>query len=386
MKSVYLDNAATTFPKPPEVAKAVGDYIANVGVNIKRGGYDAAYAAAGSVLDTRQALCDMFGGPSPRNVIFTSGVTASLNMIIKGFLRPGDHAICSCIEHNSVLRPLEQLKTAGVTYDMVPCDLNGVMDPEQARALIKSNTRLMVINHASNVGGTVNPIEKLGKICADHGIRFVVDTAQTAGTLRLDMAAMHIDALAFTGHKGLFGPQGIGGFIITDEMAQETTPLIAGGTGSFSHMLEMPDILPDRYEAGTLNLPGIAGLKAGIDFIESVGMDSIRLKEENMANRLISGLVGDERICVVAAAAPERTAVVSLDFPGRDNAEVAFALEQEWGIMTRCGLHCAPIAHQVYGTFPQGSVRFAPGWFTTTEDIDYAIEAIKSVLESVEEI
>jgi cysteine desulfurase family protein len=379
-RSLYLDNAATTYPKPPEVAAAVAEYITNVGMNIKRGGYAKAYAAAEALLNLRERLSGFFNGPNPRNLIFTANVTASLNFILKGWLRPGDHVLTTSLEHNAVMRPLLQLQEVGVSFDAIPCDAAGLPDYAAIPRLIRGNTRAIVALHASNVSGAILDIARLGRICREHGCKLIVDSAQSAGILPLDFMAMGIDALAFTGHKGLLGPQGIGGFIISDELAANTTPLIAGGTGSFSHLETMPELLPDRFEAGTPNLPAMAGLSAALDFIESRGIAALREHEQRLARLFIEAMSELPQVRVIGKDLPQRVAVISLDFGELDNAEIAYCLENEHGIMVRCGLHCAPRAHKSLGTFPQGTVRFSPGIYNTEEDMLYAAAAVRQVL------
>ena len=380
-KRVYLDNAATTYPKPPLVAEAVANYIANVGMNIKRGGYEKAYTAAESVLSLRERLCDFFNGPDPRNLIFTANITASLNFVLKGWLKPGDHIITTSLEHNATMRPLVQLQDQGISFDCIPTREDGQPDFDVIPAMIKPNTRAITAVHGSNVSGVVVDIARLAMIAREHGLKFIVDSAQTAGILPIDMKAIGIDCLTFTGHKGLLGPQGIGGFIISDEMVEQTVPLIAGGTGSFSHLETMPELMPDRFESGTMNLPGMAGLAAALDYIEEQGMDKLRDHEQQLTKGFIDALKGNDRIRIIGEDYPDRVAVISLDFPKHDNAEIAFQLENDFGIMTRCGLHCAPRAHKSVGTYPQGTVRFAPGIFTEKAEMDYAAEAILSLIK-----
>lgn len=381
MQTIYLDNAATTFPKPPAVAKEMVRYLEQVGCNVGRGGYAPAYLAAQTVLDTRERLCALFGFGQPGHVIFTSSVTLSLNMLLKGLLRPGDHVLVSAMEHNAVMRPLNQLAQTGVGFDRVPCDRTGRLELDKMEALLRPNTRAMVMTHASNVCGTLLPVGAVGRFCRTHGLVFIVDCAQTAGSEPIHMADMGIDALAFTGHKGLMGPQGTGGFLISPGLAGQLSPLIAGGTGSFSHLETMPDPLPDRFEAGTLNLPGIYGLNAALRFLEETGPGAIRSKERSLTSRFLEGVSGLEGLRVVGTGKPEEgTAVVSLDFSARlDNAEAAFRLEQEFGILTRCGLHCAPSAHKTLGTYPQGTVRFSFGYFNTLDEAERAAAAVKSI-------
>lgn len=381
MQKVYFDHAATSFPKPPEVVSAMVAYMERVGSNVGRGGYASAYEAAGTVLAARERLCALLGGPDPRNVIFTLNVTEALNMILKGFLRPGDHVLVSAVEHNAVMRPLVQLSQTGVAFDRIPCDGEGALCLDALDGLVRPSTRAVVLTHASNVAGTIQPVAQVGAFCRAHGLRFIVDCAQTAGMEPVDMGSMGIDALAFTGHKGLLGPQGTGGFLVTDVFEKELDPLISGGTGSFSHLETVPALLPDRFEAGTLNLPGIYGLHAALGFLEKTGIDVIRARERALTARFLAAVAEDGRIRVAGPRTAEgRTAVVSLDFPGRDNAEIAFRLDSEYGVMTRCGLHCAPNAHRTLGTYPQGTVRFSFGYGNTEEEIDYASDAIGRIL------
>ena len=364
----------------PGVGKAMCDYIENEGVNVSRGGYGAAYSVEERVLDTRERLCALFGFDKPENVVFTSGVTASLNAVLKGFLRPGDHVLCSSMEHNAVMRPLVQLEKQGVAFTRVPCSPAGELDPAELERLIRPETKLVVMTHASNVCGTLMPVQAVGDICRRHGLFFVLDAAQTAGAVPIHMEDMHIDALCFTGHKGLLGPQGTGGFLIRDELAAQTAALTSGGTGSLSHTEEVPDFLPDKYEPGTPNLPGILGLRAALQFLEGQGVAAIGEHELDMAMRLIEGLRDIPRVRLAGRTArSDRTAVVSVVFEGMDNAGAAWLLESEYGILTRCGLHCAPSAHQTLGTFPGGTVRFVPGRTTTAEEIDQALAAIRDI-------
>ena len=380
---VYLDQAATSWPKPPEVLQAVERFFTQVGCNVNRGGYAAAYTAAEVVLETRERLCRLFGFDKPAQVIFTAGVTASLNQLLKGLLRPGDHLLVSALEHNAVMRPLAQLVEQGVSFDRLPAgpdgrlpeDLEGALEP-----LLRPNTRMLVVTHASNVCGVLLPLARLGAFCRAHGLWFVVDAAQTGGVESIHMGAMGIDALAFAGHKGLLGPQGLGGFLVRRELAERMEPLVAGGTGSFSHLERMPDQLPDRFEAGTLNLPGIFGLHAALGWLERTGIDAVRQREQQLLERLLSQLDGLPGLRLLGPRDPaQRTAVAALDFPGRDNGEVAFQLDQA-GIMVRCGLHCAPNAHRVLGSYPQGAVRLSAGWYNTPQEMDYTAQVIKRLI------
>lgn len=378
MKKIYLDNAATTFPKPPSVADAVYDYIKNTGVNIGRGAYSDAFAAASAVYETRELLCGLFGFDKPSNVIFTVNVTEALNIVIKGLLKAGDHVLVSSLEHNSVMRPLTQLLAHGITFDRIPSKRDGTILWDDS--LVRKNTRAVIMTHVSNVCGTIMPVEQVGRICAERGITFIVDSAQSAGILPIDMKKMNIDVLCFTGHKGLYGPQGTGGFIINDKTAERLEPLISGGTGSISDRETLPDFMPDRFEAGTLNIPGIYGLREGLKFIESTGLDSIRRHEIRMTEAFLGGLEGAKGLSIAGINGTEgRTAVISLD-TDMDPSELSFELEHRYGIITRVGMHCSPSAHKALGTFPKGTIRFSFGFFNTVREAELAAEAVKKIL------
>ena len=383
MEKIYLDNGATSFPKPKEVVDAVYEYMTSVGVNINRGGYQSAYDVASIVLETREMLCNMFNGMDCRNVAFTKNITESMNIVLKGFLKPGDHILCSSIEHNAVMRPLVQLAKTGVEFDRIPANERGEMDVDAIEGLIKPNTVAIVCTHASNVYGTINPIDKIGEIAYEHGLKFFVDTAQTAGILPIDMQEMHIDALCFTGHKSLLGPQGIGGFILDDDMVKKIDPLITGGTGSISHTEETPEFMPDRFEAGTMNLPGILGLNAGLKWLNEKGLDNVIKGELELTQHFIDGLkplIDAGKIKLYGMPGIEgRVGVVSIQTTEVDLAEAAFRLDLEYGIMTRVGMHCAPHAHQVLGSYPTGTIRFSFGNFNTIEDVDAAIKALTEI-------
>ena len=377
---IYFDNGSTSYPKAPGVGKAMADLMEEGAFNINRGNYEGAYEVAGKVLETRELLAELFHAKSSKQVVFTPGITYSLNFLIKGLLKPGDHVLVTGLEHNAVMRPLKQMVTLGVSYDILPTDCEGMISAAEAETMIRKETKLMVVLHASNVCGTLVPIEELGEVCKKYGVYFAVDTAQSAGTVPVDMQKAHIDFLAFTGHKGLLGPQGIGGFLISEELDQEMTPLIAGGTGSISDSLEMPAMLPDKYESGTLNLPGIIGLHAALSHLKDVGIEKIHAKKMELTEYLLKGLKDISGIRVVGRQdLKDRVAVVSLDFENYDNAMVAFDLESDYGIMTRVGLHCAPIAHKSLGTYPQGTVRIAFSADNTIAEIDVLLKALKEL-------
>lgn len=383
MNYIYLDNASTTFPKAPTVATAMSDYITNRGININRGSYALAYDVEDIIYTTRQRLHPLFNGHDPAHVIFTQNVTMSLNMVIKGLLKAGDHVLVSSMEHNAVMRPLTQLLDKGITFDTIPCDSTGSIQMDSIEPLIRPNTVALIINHASNVCGTIQPLKSIGPICKAHNLQFIVDAAQTAGVIPIDVKACHIDALCFTGHKGLLGPQGIGGIILTKEMAQNLTPLIAGGTGSFSHLETMPTHMPDAFESGTLNLPGIIGLNEGLAYIESQGMENIHNHELALTQAFLEGLQSIDGINIVGKQnIQDRTAVVSITIDGMDPANIAYELESTYHIMTRVGLHCAPRAHQTLGTYPEGTVRFSFGYANTHKDVESALSALHRIVKN----
>ena len=383
MNYIYLDNASTTFPKAPTVATAMSDYITNRGININRGSYALAYDVEDIIYTTRQRLHPLFNGHDPAHVIFTQNVTMSLNMVIKGLLKAGDHVLVSSMEHNAVMRPLTQLLDKGITFDTIPCDSTGSIQMDSIEPLIRPNTVALIINHASNVCGTIQPLKSIGPICKAHNLQFIVDVAQTAGVIPIDVKACHIDALCFTGHKGLLGPQGIGGIILTKEMAQNLTPLIAGGTGSFSHLETMPTHMPDAFESGTLNLPGIIGLNEGLAYIESQGMENIHNHELALTQAFLEGLQSIDGINIVGKQnIQDRTAVVSITIDGMDPANIAYELESTYHIMTRVGLHCAPRAHQTLRTYPEGTVRFSFGYANTHKDVESALSALHKIVKN----
>lgn len=379
---IYFDNGSTSWPKAPGVAEAVADLLANGAFNVNRGSYEGAYEVAGRVLDTRDKLARLFHAEDSRCVVFSPGVTCSLNYFIKGFLKTGDHVIVSGLEHNAVMRPLYQMSKKGVEYDIAPVDIQGNLDPGQVEQRIRSSTKAVIVSHASNVCGTVLPLDALGEICRRRHLFFVVDSAQTAGMLDIDMGKLGIDYLAFAGHKSLLGPQGIGGFLISEELNGQMEPYIAGGTGSQSDLLEMPDCLPDKYESGTMNLPGIIGLHAALSYLEQEGIGHLRRKKMELTGYFLDQVrkLGGVRI-IGRQDLENRVAVVSLDFETMDNAVAAFELDSRSGVMTRVGLHCSPLAHRSLGTFPQGTVRFAFSASNTTEEIDLCISTMEEMLK-----
>ena len=384
MKDIYFDNSSTSFPKAPNVGRAMGEFIENGAFNINRGSYEGAYEAGSAVLDTREMLKDLFNCPNSKNVVFTPSVTYSLNFFIKGFLKPGDHVLVTSVEHNAVMRPLVQMEKLGVEFDAVPCDEEGGVTADDLRAYIKENTKAIITTHASNVCGTIIPIEEIGALCKEKGLVYAVDTAQTAGILNIDMQKANIDFLAFTGHKGLLGPQGIGGFIASDKLEGLIDPVISGGTGSLSDSEEIPDFLPDRFESGTLNLPGIIGLHQALVYLKEAGIDNMRKEKMEITKYFLDQVKEIDGVKVAGKKTVEgRLGVVSIDFEGFDNSIVSFYLSSKYKIMTRVGMHCAPRAHKTLKTFPQGTVRFSFSHFNTKEEVDVCIDAIKTILSDL---
>jgi len=379
MKRIYFDNGSTSYPKAPGVAEAMSKLIEQGAFNINRGNYEGAYEVAALVLETREMIAELFHAESSRQVVFTPGITHSLNYLIKGLLKSGDHVLVTGLEHNAVMRPLCQMEKLGVSYEVIPTDREGMVKTEDVEKMIRKETKAVIVLHASNVCGTVVPIEEIGKICEKNRVFFAVDTAQSAGTIPVDMQEAKIDFLAFTGHKGLLGPQGIGGFLVSDKLDKELTPLIAGGTGSISDSLEMPTMLPDKYESGTLNLPGIIGLHAALMYLKEVGVEAVHDKKMELTAYFLEELKKFPSIHVAGRKdTDQRVAVVSLDFQNADNAMVAFELESEYGIMTRVGLHCAPMAHKSLGTYPQGTVRIAFSASNTKDEINVLLKALET--------
>lgn len=377
---IYLDNAATSYPKPEEVYEAVDRFMREIGVSSGRGAYRKALKADRIIYEARKSLAELFGIKDTKQIVFTSNATEALNLAIKGILSQHDHVITSQMEHNAVWRPLKRLeREKGIEITQIPCLPDGSLkDPELVKAAIRSNTRLIVFTHASNVSGTIMPIGEIGEICSESGIPLLVDTAQTAGALSIDVEAMKIDLLAFTGHKSLLGPQGTGGLYIRPGIHLE--PLKEGGTGGDSILETQPDILPDRYEAGTLNAAGIAGLQAGLRFILSESVQNIRKRESELTAYLLDRLKEIDAIQIYGPQAPERqVGVVSINMANYQPEEVGYVLDEVYEIMVRTGLHCAPCAHRTIGTIDRGTLRISLGYFNTETEIDDTIKALKQI-------
>ena len=376
---IYLDNAATTLRKPQPVIDAVVAAMTNLG-NSARGTHDGSLSASRIIYGTREKLADFFGCPRPDHVVFTCNSTEALNMAICGLLNPGDHVISTDLEHNSVLRPLYRMEAErNVSLSFVPADRHGNLDYGDFARLIRPETRAIVCTHASNLTGNAVDIGRVGTIAHAHGLTFIVDASQTAGVLPIDMAAQHIDILCFTGHKSLMGPQGTGGLCLGEGV--NLRPWKVGGTGVQTYSRSQPEQLPTLLEAGTLNGHGIAGLSAALDYIQEVGMDTIREKEEALMHRFYAGVSAVPGVTVYGDFTAPRTAVAALNIRDYDSGEVADALSQDYGIATRSGAHCAPRMHRALGTEHQGAVRFSFGWFNTEAEIDTAIQAVKELAE-----
>ncbi|MGD0751543.1 MAG: aminotransferase class V-fold PLP-dependent enzyme [Anaerolineales bacterium] len=378
---IYLDNSATSWPKPKEVIHAMSDFLENSGGNPGRSGHRLSISAARVVYNARESIAELFHISDPQRVIFTSNITHALNLALFGLLKPGDRVVTSSIEHNSVMRPLRALEKEGTRLTVVQCGLDGCLDLEAFRAAFTQGTRLVVVTHASNVMGTILPIKEIATIAHQAGALLLVDCAQTAGIIPIDQPALGIDLLAFTGHKGLYGPTGTGGLTIGERVdTSELRPLMRGGTGSRSEYEEQPEMLPDKYESGTCNSVGIAGLGAGVRWIQSIGVESIQAREAELNDLLLSGLQDIPGITVYGTCdSLKMTAVVSCRVAGQHVSEVGLTLDDEFRILCRVGLHCAPSAHKTIGTFPEGTIRLAPGIFTSPDDIHSVIAAFDKI-------
>lgn len=378
---LYFDQAATSRPKPEAVIEAMVRYQREVCASPGRSGHSLSIEAGRIVLAAREALAELLGVRDPLRICLTNNATEALNIVIRGLLRPGDHVVTTSLEHNSVMRPLRAREKEGVRLTVVPCSKEGLLDPQDVRRAIRPETRLLIVTHASNVTGTILPVAELGAMARALGIPFCVDAAQSAGILPIDVEKLGIDLLAFTGHKSLFGPQGTGGLYVGPGLEREIPPLMAGGTGSRSEFEEHPDFLPDRFEAGTPNTVGIAGLAAGVRFVLEEGVARIRDHEMRLAGRFCQGAAAIKGITLLGPAdADKRIGVVSLRIDDLSPSEAALRLDERFGILCRPGLHCAPAAHRTIGTFPEGTLRFSFGYFNTEAEIDAALEALEAIV------
>jgi cysteine desulfurase/selenocysteine lyase len=382
---IYFDNAATSWPKPPGVAQAMVHFLEEVGANPGRAAHRRALESGRIVYEAREVVCELFHAPDPLRLVWSKNVTEALNLALRGLLRPGDHVITSSMEHNSMMRPLRALQgssgsaSGGIEVTVVGCSPQGVLGPAQVEAAIRPNTRLIALNHASNVVGTLSPVREVGAICRRRDLLLLVDAAQTGGGYPIDMQADQIDLLAFTGHKSLCGPMGTGRPIV-GERVDEThmEPLIRGGTGSHSEHEVQPGFLPDRFESGTLNVVGLAGLQVGVRWVLERTVEAIRAHEVALAGALIGGLRSIPGVIVYGTMVPERqAATISFNVAGMSPSELGLRLDDEYGIMCRVGLHCAPVAHKTIGTFPGGTVRFGLSAFNTAQEVQAAVDAVR---------
>ena len=382
MNIIYFDNAATSWPKPLETIAAMQNYMQNVGGSPGRSGHRLSLEAARIVFNTRDKLAQLFNVPDPLRIVLTKNATEGLNIAILGLLKSGDHVITSGMEHNSVMRPLRIMEARGAEITVIPCDVDGLIDPENILKAIKKNTKAIFITHASNVTGTVMPVADIGRIARERNLILCLDASQTAGCYPIDVKEMNIDLLAFTGHKALFGPSGTGGLYIRENLEKSIEPVYLGGTGSRSEVEEQPDFMPDRYESGTPNTIGITGLQAGVEFILSKGIAQIKSEEEKLAQMFIDGISNLPEIMIYGQkSVKRRTPAVSFNIMGMDPAAVTMQLDDRFGIMSRSGLHCAPSAHKTIGTFPSGTVRFSFSCFNTEEQVVFSIEALKIIIQ-----
>jgi len=376
---LYFDNAATSWPKPSGVAEAMVHFLEEVGANPGRSSHRLAVDAARIVYTAREAVAQLFNAPDPLRVVFGANVTEALNLALWGLLRPGDHVITSSMEHNSVMRPLRALERQGVEVTVVRCSPEGFLDPTGVQATLRPETALIVLNHASNVVGTLLPVAEVGHIARQCGILLLVDAAQTGGAYRIDVQADRVDLLAFTGHKSLYGPMGTGGLVIGERVdVGRLAPIKHGGTGSRSEEEQQPGFLPDMCESGTVNAVGLAGLAAGIGWVREQGVDAIRAHETELAQRLIEGLGDTPGVTLYGGLDAQRqTATVSFNIDGIAPSEVGLRLDEEYELMCRVGLHCAPAAHRTMGTFPRGTVRFGLGALNTVQEVEDGVEAVR---------
>jgi len=381
---IYLDNAATSWPKPPEVIRAMGQVLESAGGNPGRSGHRLSIAAARWVYQTREEIAQFFQVSDPMRVIFTGNATEAINLALKGLLRPGDHVVTTSMEHNALMRPLRALESQGIRLTVVPCFRDGSLDLEEMARAVDGSTRLVAMTHASNVVGTILPVEEACRIAHRAGALFLLDAAQTAGAIPIDLSSLKVDLFAFTGHKELQGPPGIGGLVLGEEVeVSAIEPLVRGGTGSRSEWEWQPDFLPDKFESGTPNLVGIAGLLAGLRWIQERGIISIRSHLQGLRQMLVDGLREISGLEVHGCLDSERSvSIVSFTCSGKRVSEIGMRLDEEYGILARVGLHCAPAAHRTIGSFPEGTVRLAPGILTSRDDLVRTLEAIRKIVGS----
>lgn len=380
-KVIYFDNAATSWPKPPQMLEAVCCFNDEIGANSGRSGHQRSVQSARIVYETRQRLADLFNLQDPLRVVFTLNVTESINLVLNGLLKSGDHVITTSMEHNAAMRPLRYLESQGVELSIIPCAPTGELDPNDIKKILKAHSKLVVINHASNIVGTVQSIREIGRITRENGLLMLIDAAQTAGSNPIDMEAELIDLLAFTGHKSLYGPMGTGGLAIGERVdINQFKPLKMGGTGSHSEFEEQPNFLPDKFESGTLNVIGLAGLNASLKWIQSIGVINIQSREQTLCQQLIDGLQTVPGVTVFGTKnAKYQTAVISFTIENIDNALAGEMLDEQYGILCRVGLHCAPSAAKTIHAFPHGTIRFSLGFFNTEDEIDDAVTSVQEI-------
>jgi cysteine desulfurase family protein len=380
-KEIYLDCAATTRQKPPQVLKAVAQFASQVGVSHGRGAYRPGIEANELIYGVRAALARLFNFQRSDRILYMKNVTEAINTVLKGFLKSGDHVVLSSLEHNALIRPLNKLKSdRGVDYTFVAANSLGRLNPYDFEKALKPNTKLVCLVHASNVTGTLSPVAEVGAMTSKKGIALLVDAAQTAGTVPIDMQALGIDFLAFTGHKGLMGPPGTGGLAVSPKWDLDS--FIEGGTGSNSDKEEQPRQWPDKFESGTQNYWGLAGLRASVEFLLKTGVLAVRKKEEGLTAQFLreaEKVKGVKLYGLPSGSEKDRVAVVSLNIEGRDPSEVGYELDEKYGIMTRVGLHCAPLAHRTIGTYPTGTVRFSFGYYNTPTEVETAVKALREI-------
>lgn len=377
---IYFDNAATTLHKPQEVIEAVIKAMSSMG-NAGRGNTSASMEATHTVFDTRENLAKFFNIKDSSRIAFTCNSTEALNIAIKGIFKNGDNVITTMLEHNSVLRPLYEMEEKGVQLSFVKADKLGNISYEEMESLIKNNTKAIICTHGSNLTGNLIDIKRVGEICKRYNLLFIVDASQTAGVFPIDVEDMNIDVLCFTGHKSLLGPQGTGGIFVREGV--EIKPLKSGGTGILTYSKSQPQIMPTYLEAGTLNGHGIAGLNAGIEFINKIGMNKIREKEDSLMWRFYNGVKNLPHIKIYGDfSKKERCPIVTLNIGEYDSGDIAEEL-LNFGISTRAGGHCVPLMHEALGTVEQGAVRFSFGYFNTEEEVDKVIEILKNIINEI---
>lgn len=383
IETIYLDHAASSWPKPPQVLQAMQECLEQYAANPGRGSHSMAVKASRTLFEGRKRLAKLFGVRNPNDISYALNTTMALNQAIQGFLSEGDHVICTSVEHNSVRRPLEYVKRRyGVQVTYVETDAAGNLNMDRVKEEVRSHTKLIVCSHSSNLLGSILPVASLGQLCEDKGIKLLVDAAQSAGVLPIDVGRMGIHMLAFPGHKGLLGPQGTGGLYLHPDLVLE--PLLHGGTGSQSEAIEQPNVRPDRYEAGTQNTVGIAGLIEGMKYIEEKTVEAIYAAEWSLTQRMMQGLSEIQGIQLLGpAAGEERTGLVSFTLANADSSEVAFILDQSFGIAVRAGFHCTPLAHETAGTTQWGAVRASVGCHTTEDEADRFVQAVREIAQHI---